>query len=150
MISKMNIVSTAVAILLFALPAAADTEKKKPQIECTLDFTLQGWSAFYKTAKGNGTVACNNGERADVALRIRGGGITVGRSRILDGRGQFSNVFGIEEVFGAYAAVEAHAGAIKSHDAIAMTKGPISLALAGTGQGWDLGLAVSHFSIRRR
>ncbi|CTP85225.1 hypothetical protein XTPLMG730_1059 [Xanthomonas translucens pv. phlei] len=31
-----------------------------------------------------------------------------------------------------------------------MTKGDISLALAGTGKGWDLGVAVGGFTIERR
>jgi len=31
-----------------------------------------------------------------------------------------------------------------------MTKGDISLALAGTGEGWDLGVDGAAFTIRRR
>ena len=31
-----------------------------------------------------------------------------------------------------------------------MTKGEVSLALAGTGQGWDLGVAFGNFVIEPR
>jgi hypothetical protein len=155
--NRVTPIAAAAAIFLGLCPVApalADDDrnqsKKQPQIECTIEFSLRGWSAFYKTAKGEGTIACDNGERATVALRVKGGGLTVGRSRILEGKGHFSNVFGIDEVFGSYAAVEAHAGAVKSQNAIAMTKGPVSLALAGTGQGWDLGLSFARFRVIRR
>jgi hypothetical protein len=31
-----------------------------------------------------------------------------------------------------------------------MTKGDISLGLAGTGEGWDLGISFGKFTIRQR
>ena len=30
-----------------------------------------------------------------------------------------------------------------------MTKGEVSLALSGTGRGWDLGVAFGRFTIKR-
>ena len=56
----------------------------------------------------------------------------------------------IDEVFGSYANSEAHAGAVKSSDAQAMTKGEVSLALHGKGRGWDLGVAFGKFTISRQ
>ena len=56
----------------------------------------------------------------------------------------------LREVLGTYVALEAHAGAVKSSQAQAMTKGDVSLALAGTGDGWDLGVAVGSFTIEAR
>ncbi len=119
-------------------------------VDCTLRFNMSGWSLFYKTASGTGTVTCDNGQSRAVRLSAKGGGITVGKSKIVNGIGEFSGVRSIDEVFGSYAAAEAHAGAAKSSKAQAMTKGDVSLALAGTGQGWDLGIAFGKFTIEPR
>ncbi|REJ86192.1 MAG: hypothetical protein DWQ36_09540 [Acidobacteria bacterium] len=116
---------------------------------CEMSFTLSGWSAIYKRADGQGRVSCSNGESAEVALRLRGGGLTAGKTEILEGTGKFSGVKGIEEIYGSYAAAGAQGGAVKASEAIAMTKGPVSLALAGTGRGFSLGLDISRFTIRR-
>jgi hypothetical protein len=83
-------------------------------------------------------------------LAARGGGLTAGKSSIENGKGEFSAVKNIEEVFGNYAEAEAHAGAVKATGARVMTKGEVSLALSGTGRGWDLGVAVGRFNIKRR
>jgi hypothetical protein len=56
----------------------------------------------------------------------------------------------IREVLGSYATAEAHAGAVRSSKAQVMTKGEVSLALAGTGRGWDLGVAFGKFVIEAR
>jgi len=124
-------------------------EDTKAKVDCTMKFSMSGWSAFYKRASGTGTITCNNGQTANVKLEARGGGLTAGKSSIEDGSGEFSNVKNIEEVFGSYANSEAHAGAVKSSGAQAMTKGEVSLALHGTGRGWDLGIAFGKFTIKR-
>jgi hypothetical protein len=87
-----------------------------------------------------------------VKLRAAGGGLTVGKSAIKDGKGEFTSISGgIKELLGSYVAAEAHAGAVKSAQANVMTKGEVSLSLAGTGEGWDLGIASgSSRSILRR
>ncbi len=117
--------------------------------ECKMRFNLKGWSAFYKTARGTGTITCSNGQKARVTIRTKGGGITFGKSEIIDGTGTFSGVRSIEELFGSYAQSEAHAGVVKSGDVQAMTKGEVSLALAGTGRGVDIGVAFGKFTITR-
>ncbi len=119
-------------------------------IDCKMHFTLKSWSLFYKTAKGSGTIVCDNGERMNVRLSAKGGGLTVGKSKIEDGIGKFSDVESIKQTLGTYGSADAHAGAVKSAGAVAMTKGNVSLALSGTGQGWDLGVAFSGFTISRR
>lgn len=116
-------------------------------ISCSLTFNLSGWSIFYKTATGDGQVSCDNGQSMPVHIRAKGGGLTVGKSKIEGGHGEFSGVFNINDVLGTYASSEAHAGASKSGKAMAMTKGSVSLALAGKGQGWDLGIAFGKFVI---
>jgi hypothetical protein len=125
-----------------AAPAQAAAD-----VSCHLTFTMSGWSAFYKTASGSGSIKCSNGEAMTVKLSAKGGGLTVGKSTIENGKGEFSGVKSISEVLGSYASAEAHAGAVKSGKAQVMTKGEVSLALSGTGRGWDLGVAFGKLTI---
>ena len=141
---KLRLVALSCAVLL----AAASTPAfAGGPITCKLAFNLAGWSIFYKTASGTGTVSCDNGESMPVRIRAKGGGLTVGKSRIEDGNGEFSGVYNINDVLGTYASSEAHVGVSKSAKAMAMTKGSVSLALAGKGEGWDLGIAFGKFVI---
>ncbi|HVO25240.1 MAG TPA: hypothetical protein VMW56_16595 [Candidatus Margulisiibacteriota bacterium] len=119
-------------------------------VKCKLAFTLKGWSIAYKTAKGSGTITCDNGQSARVTLSTKGGGFTIGKSTITNGRGEFSEVGSIDELFGSYATAEAAAGAVRSSDAQVLTKGDVSLALSGTGSGWDLGISFGAFRITKR
>ena len=136
------------AALLLSLALAPAAQAAGP-IDCTMRFNVAGWSLFYKTASGTGSISCSNGQRATVKIRNKGGGLTVGKSSITGGRGEFSGVRNIDDVFGTYVTAEAHAGASKSSKAQVMSKGKVSLALAGTGQGWDLGIAFGKFVISR-
>ena len=133
-------------LALGVAPAASADEL----VDCKLRFDLAGWSAFYKTSSGDGTVTCDNGQSMNVRIETRGGGLTFGKTRIEDGTGEFSGVHDISEVLGTYVTAEAHAGAVKSTKAQVMTKGEVSLALAGKGQGWDLGVAFGKFVLSRR
>jgi hypothetical protein len=119
-------------------------------IDCELRCDLDSWSVFYKRSSGNGTITCNNGQTMQVRLEARGGGLTVGKSTITNGVGEFSGVSDISELLGAYASAEAHAGAGASAKGQVVTKGEVSLALSGTGKGWDLGIAFGNFRIKRR
>ena len=65
------------------------------------------------------------------------------------GRGVFTGVHNIGEVLGHYGGAEAHAGADKSASSQVVTKGDVSLALSGTGRGWNLGVAFGAFIITR-
>ena len=137
--------------LIASLLAASFTVHADPaKVDCKMKFTMSGWSALYKRASGTGVVTCNNGQSANVRLEARGGGLTAGKSSIENGTGEFSNVKNIDEIFGKYANAEASAGAVKSSGAQAMTKGEVSLALAGTGRGWDLGISFGKFEIKRQ
>jgi hypothetical protein len=133
--------------MLVWLPAAA---MAGGDVTCKLSFQMSGWSVFYKESSGSGTIKCSNGQSMAVKLEAKGGGLTVGKSTIDHGRGEFSGVSDINELIGTYASAEAHAGAVKSAKAQVVTKGEVSLALSGTGQGWDLGVAVGNFVISRR
>lgn len=131
-------------------PAAEQGEKPGDgTVQCKMTFNLKGWSAFYKTSKGDGTITCSNGQKARVRIKATGGGITFGKSEIVGGTGRFTGARNLEEVLGAYVQSEAHAGAGKSADAQAMTKGEISLVLAGKGRGVDIGFAFGKFTIER-
>jgi hypothetical protein len=115
---------------------------------CRLAYHISGWSFLYKTYRGSGTVTCENGQTARVAIETHGGGFTAGRSEI-SGRGQFTQVRGIGEVYGVYAEAGAHAGLTRSADGRILTRGVVSLALSGTGRGVDLGIAFGAFRIKR-
>ena len=113
-------------------------------------YNLAGWSLLYKHAEGNGTVTCSNGQRANVKIAVVGGGLTAGKYRINNGKGEISKVHDISEVFGDYVQAGAEAGVVKSSQAQVLTKGTTSLALAGTGEGVNLGVSVGKFTISRR
>ena len=134
----------ALALSAVALPASAQ------DVSCRLDFDMSGWSVIYRTGSGAGRVTCDNGQAMNVSIEARGGGLSVGKSEIRGARGEFSAVRDIRDVLGTYAAAEAHAGMAQSSKAQAMTKGEVSLALAGTGQGFDLGVAFGAFTIAAR
>jgi len=142
--------STLAPLLLLVVGASQPVPAQAAaDISCTMKFTMKGWSAFYKTSDGQGTVKCSNGETVKVKLSAKGGGLTVGKSSIEDGNGQFSGIASIDELFGSYIAAEAHAGAVKSSGAQVMTKGEVSLALSGTGRGFDLGVSFGALTISR-
>jgi hypothetical protein len=131
------------AVCLLLSPANAASTR------CTIRYDLEGWSAFYKTSSGGGTIECDNGETARVTISTKGGGLTVGRSKVTDGRGKFSPVSSIDDLMGDYAAAEAHAGAGESSSAQVLTRGTVSLELTGTGSGIDLGFSFGRFTIER-
>jgi len=142
-----GVISIACAVLVmgFAGFSAADGG----DTDCELTFSLKGWSAFYKTASGQGRVKCENGQSANVEISVKGGGLTFGKSEIIGGTGKISEVKNIDEVFGSYVAAEAHAGVVKSSSASVYTKGEVSMALVGTGKGVDLGVAFGKFTIKK-
>ena len=146
---RLVIGSLVLGLALVCAPAFAEEGENVASVMCEMKFSLKGWSAFYKTAKGEGTITCSNGESASVKIDTKGGGLTFGKSELVGGTGTFSEARNLEEVLGSYARAEAHAGAVKSSSAQAMTKGEISLAISGTGRGWDLGVAFGSFTIER-
>ncbi len=135
------------AVLALGIAPAAQAAGN---IDCELHYNLTGWSMFYKTSSGTGTITCDNGASIPVKISAKGGGLTVGRTTITDGRGRFSGAYSLDDLLGTYAAAEAHASASRANDAQAMTKGDISLALAGTGRGWSIGIGFGKFVIERR
>jgi len=141
---------TTTALLVLAAMLAAPAAQAAGNIDCELNFNLSGWSIFYKTATGQGTITCDNGASIPVSIRAKGGGLTVGKSNVINGRGKFTGAYSLNDLIGTYGGAEVHAGASRSSNAQVVTKGDISLALAGTGRGWDLGIGFGKFEIRRR
>ena len=137
--------ASALLIGLAVLPAAVQAR----ELSCRMSFQLSGWSVFHKTATGSGTVTCSNGQSMHVKLRAKGGGLTVGKSHIDNGTGKFTDVHKIADVLGTYAQGDASAGLGKSGTAQVLTKGTVSLALAGSGEGVDLGVSFGGFTIER-
>lgn len=128
------------ALALSQIATAAD-------LECTMRFSMSGWSVIYKHTSGTGVVTCKNGQTMKVKLESHGGGLTAGKSRIDNGIGNFSDVNKLSDVLGTYAQADASAGAVKSGTAQVLTKGEVSLALSGAGQGIDLGISVGGMTI---
>lgn len=141
-------ITTIAAAIGLALPTTA--QASEATVDCKMDFNLAGWAIIYKEANGAGTVTCSNGQSANVNIHAKGGGLAAGKFEIDNGNGTFSKVRDISEIFGTYAQAEAQAGAVKTANAQALTKGPVSLALTGTGRGWDLGVSFGGFTIERR
>lgn len=129
-----------------AMPAQAATAN----VKCRLTFSLSGWSILYKHAEGSGAVRCSNGQHAAVKITVVGGGLTAGKFRIDHGTGSITHVRGIDDVFGDYVQAGADAGVVKSGTAQVLTKGTTSLALAGHGEGINLGISAGKFTISRR
>ena len=139
-----NLLAVAVAVAFLATPARAELAS------CTLDFSLSGWSLVYKQMKGEGKVSCSNGQSAAVHVSSHGGGFTIGKSDIIGGKGTFSDVKDIGEVFGTYAQASASGSAVQGGQTQVMTKGEISLALSGSGRGWDVGVSIGGFTITKK
>ena len=126
----------------------AQAQESAPDLDCTLHFSLSGWSVLYSSAHGRGTVTCQDGSSLPVVISAKGGGLTAGRSHIDDGTGHFSHLHHIRDVLGRYAQGEAHAGMVNSATAQVLTKGTVSLALTGKGEGIDLGVSLGEFTLK--
>ena len=140
-----------VLLLLFVGSTLVSTQAlAEEKTRCRMSFELSSKSFFYKKGNGSGTITCENGQTATVKITAKGGGISFGKSKIADGAGVFSEVGDISVLFGSYGQAEAHAGVgdDKSTGANAMTKGKVSLALTGKGEGWNVGFAFGKFTIK--
>jgi hypothetical protein len=131
--------------MAMGLPRAAAAAEA--DLDCKLKFSLTGWSAIYKHAEGHGVVTCANGTSMPVKIEAKGGGLTVGKSHIDNGTGRFTDVHRINDVLGTYAQGDASIGAVKAGTARVLTKGTVSLALAGAGEGVDIGVSFGGFTI---
>ncbi len=146
--SSLSVLAVDVA-LGFAAVVPQRASAEEADLDCKLRFSLTGWSLIYKHAEGHGVVTCANGKSMRVKIESKGGGLTAGKSHIDNGTGKFTDVRKIEDVLGTYAKADASAGAIKAGTAQVLTKGTVSLALAGAGEGIELGVSVGGFTISK-
>lgn len=143
--SLINVAGLATALAL-ALPIPA-ARAASPDINCRMDYQLTGWSLVYKHTTGTGVVSCDNGAKMNVKLSARAVGATVGKWHVDNGVGRFSDVHNIRDVLGNYAQANANAAVGKSGEAQVLTKGTVSLALAGAGEGIAIGVDVGTLHI---
>ena len=145
---------TTISVLLAAICAtglfASAPAFAKADIDCKLSYQLTGWSLIYKHTTGTGTVSCSNGRSMPVKISAKAVGLTAGKWHIDNGKGVFTDVHNINEVLGHYAQASANAGVVKSGEAQVLSKGPVSLALSGAGEGMNIGVDVGAFTIKRR
>lgn len=134
-------------VVLGAVFSLVGVSSASAMTECKMTYNLKGWSVIYKTSRGTGHITCSNGQEANVSIVTHGGGFTFGTSKVIDGRGVFSEVADISSVYGTYGEATAHAGAGASADARAMFKGNVSLSLTGQGEGINVGFAFGSFKI---
>ncbi len=149
----MTAIKTGFAAVGLALAIAAVTapqaQAAEANLDCTMRFSLTGWSAIYKHAEGTGVVTCEGGQSMNVKIEAKGAGLTIGKAHIDDGKGEFTDVHKMSDILGTYAQGEATAAAGKSATAQVLTKGNVSLALAGTGEGVNLGISFGGFTISK-
>jgi hypothetical protein len=145
---RTQIAVVGVTSLVIALAGLAPTQPAQAAAttKCEMTFGLREWSAIYKVARGNATITCDNGEKSDVRLELNAAGFTAGRS-VVEGKGKFSDVGSIGDLFGSYVTADVAAGAVKAVGATVMTKGEVSLGLTSRGSGWDVGLSFGKFTI---
>lgn len=144
-----RMIGPASALALAAALSMPAAQAAEANLDCNMKFSLTGWSAIYKHAEGHGTVTCENGQSMKVKISAKGGGLTVGKSHIDNGNGRFTDVHKMSDILGTYAQGEATAGLGKSGTAQVLTKGTVSLALAGAGEGVDLGISFGGFTISK-
>lgn len=118
-------------------------------LKCTMRFDLASWSILYKHASGTGVITCADGSRLKVKLTANGGGLSVGKSTVKDGKAGFTHVTSIAETLGTYVAAEASMGLPKNGEAQVMTKGEVSMSLAGAGKGFGIGVTLGGMTIER-
>jgi hypothetical protein len=138
-----------IAVLACALGSATMTPARAADasLECKLSYSLSGWSLIYKHTTGTGVVTCSDGKSMPVRVSAKAVGLTAGKWHIDHGQGKFSDVHSIHDVLGGYAQASANAGVAKSGEAQVLTKGPVSLALSGEGEGVNLGVDIGQFKI---
>ena len=141
---------TNASMLAIMAIASIEASAAERDLKCHLTFESKQWSVLYQEAQGSGTVSCKDGSSMLVTIAAKGIGITAGKWKITHGSGTFTKVRSLDDVLGTYASLSADAGLSKAATAQALTKGNVSLALAGTGSGFDVGLAVSGFRLSKK
>ncbi len=139
-------------LVLVSSPLLLHAQTQTPgNLECKIIFNFKSWSVFFSSGKGEGTITCNDGEKADVVLSTKGGSVfDFGKSDIINGHGKFSPVNKIDELYGTYSSVGGGIGIAKSASGLSLSKtmgGLVNLDLSGTGAGVEIGFHFGDFKI---
>jgi hypothetical protein len=139
----------AIATVALSLATLCATQARAADLKCKLHFNLSSWSVLYKHAAGTGTINCTDGQSMKVKITANGGGISVGKAKVKDGVGNFTGLANLADATGTYAQGDASFGMFKNGDAQILTKGPLTLTIAGAGRGFGMGVSVGAFKIER-
>src|SRR5690606_6450285 len=60
------------SLMLLGLFVLGAPQAQARDVDCELRFDLSGWSVFYKTASGTGTITCDNGTSMPVKISAKG------------------------------------------------------------------------------
>ena len=82
---KTGLAATALALAM-GIVSAPQAQAAEANLDCTMRFSLTGWSAIYKHAEGTGVVTCENGQSMRVKIEAKGAGLTVGKAHIVGTR----------------------------------------------------------------
>lgn len=145
----MKMKTIAIFSLAAALSLSVSAQTADREVSCTLKFSSTQWSVLYERAEGTGTVTCDNGKKMEVDISAKGVGLTAGKWKIEHGTGKFTHVAKLRDVLGTYAALSANVGLIKAGTVQVLTNDKVSLVLAGSGDGFDVGVTISQFKIER-
>lgn len=136
--------------LVAGIPAMAKEKAPgKDDVKCEIEFTYKAWAAVYQSGHGDGSVKCSNGQTAKVVLKEKGGGLAAGKWQIDEGKGTFTNISDISEIYGTYAKAEASASAVAGGQAVALTKGDVSFVFTGKGDGWGASVSLGGFTVKK-
>ncbi|TZF89826.1 hypothetical protein [Cognatilysobacter lacus] len=142
---RSSLIGVAVAMVL-AVPTGATKDR---DVKCKLQFQSRDWSVLYQQGEGPGTVTCSDGSSMPVKIIAKGVGLSAGKWKIDHGRGTFTRVRTIQDVVGRYATLSGHIGLVKTGEVEVASKGRVSLALAGHGEGIDVGVAINEFRVEK-
>jgi hypothetical protein len=140
--TSFSLVGPAVTLLLCSPGVTASTE-----LDCTLHFDMHGWSETRERAVGEGNITCTNGKTVEVRVEAYGPGVTSINSTFQDATGDFTEVSELNDLLGTYRGLVAPVGADRGAEVNVVTKGEVSVALAGAGKGWDLGVTMGRLDI---
>ncbi|HUP07125.1 MAG TPA: hypothetical protein VMU47_08230 [Caldimonas sp.] len=144
-----RVLPVAAALAAALVGATSAVGEAAPALDCTIRFQLDGWSETYERADGSGIVSCSDGSSMRVVIHARGAGVSIGKSKVDNGTGRLSHVRMPSDVFGSYMPADVYAPIVDAEKAQqVLTNGTVSLALAGKGDGYDLGIGIADFTIR--
>lgn len=135
--------------ILVVLATLGCTVARGADLGCNVGFTTKESSALCTGTRGEGVVYCSDGSSLLVGIAAEGHGVMAGEWEITDGRGRFSRVDGIDDALGRHLPLSGDVGMAQVGVARFLAKASVAPALAVSGQGVDIGIAVGTVEISR-